>query len=82
MSHGFASERTERQVKRGRTCEGAVPLPDHACRVNGPEHYQRHVITVYAHSNCWLEEATAQDVYPLASSEHERFNYERRAQHG
>jgi cholesterol oxidase len=44
------------------------------CVVNGPEYYRRHVIPGYAHLDCWLGKRAAQDVYPLALGELERFN--------
>ena len=43
-------------------------------KVNGPDHYRRHLIPGYAHLDCWVGERAEKDVYPLALSELERFN--------
>jgi pimeloyl-ACP methyl ester carboxylesterase len=44
------------------------------CKVNGSQHYRRHVIPGYAHLDCWVGERAEADVFPLALSELERFN--------
>lgn len=44
------------------------------CKLNGSDHYRRHVIPNYAHLDCWVGERAEFDVFPLVLSELERFN--------
>ena len=41
---------------------------------HGPDLYSRHLISGYAHLDCWLGENADRDVFPIALAELERHN--------